>query len=135
MASKAEQKMLKYLAIMAIIPELMRQNKPSKTVNKMIKKIDTGFAAARELYPELIFGSKDCNRIEAEVFRLQSQKTIHICCLTSVCLAGFDEGLKRLKDKRKTAVMACLMAVKRLHGYFDRNLNLNDEYDKAMGFI
>jgi len=116
---------------MAIIPELMRVNKPSKTVEKMLKKIDSRFHSARRLYPELILGSKDCNRIGKQVYRLQHTKRIHIACVTSMCLLGFGDALGHLSAKRKIAVEGCLSAVNSLHKYFDRNLNLNAEYIKA----
>ena len=133
--SKSERNMLKYLAIAAVMPHLMRKKHVSKTVEKMLVRIDSRVADTLPLYPELILESKDCNRIEKEVYKLQSTKRIHIACLSSICLAGFDDGISRLKGKRKIAVTACLAAVKRLHDYFDRNLNLTDEYMKAEGFI
>lgn len=133
--SKAERNILKFLAIMAIIPELMRENNPSKTVEKILTRIDRNFKQTRTLYPELITGSKDCNRIEKEVYRLQSQKTIHICCLTSICLAGFSDAIDKMRGKRKASVVLCMAAVKSLHGYFDRKLSLFDEYDKAVQFL
>jgi len=133
--SKGERNILLYLAIMALVTKLLRKNNPSKTVRRMLIVVDKRFFAARELYPELFLNSKDCNRIEKKIIDLERETKIHIVCLICICQAGFSDALNLLRGKRSDAIEKCIISLNRLSVYFDRKINLNAEYDKAIKYI
>lgn len=134
--SRSEKNILRYLGVMAIISKLvLEQGMPSKSVLKMLTKINEGFDATRAEYPELISQSKNCNKIEAELNCLDIKKKIHLLFLTSTCLGGFEDAAQKLKGKRLAAVDSCITSINRLHVYFDRKFNHDAEYVKASKLI
>jgi len=137
MASRAERRAICALVLCECCKETMLNQGASKSMRKLLDRLDRALSAAFAQWEEL--NHKDVKRIHQLIVEFDKQtfnnQHLYAPVHTSVMLGLMDALKRAAKDKRSEAAARVERALRAVHRYYDRQLDRHKDYALAAEFL